>query len=160
MGTYITAADLIARQTPDVFVRLFDRDGDGIADSDVIESCIATAESKVKMRCYAAFGADFDALGGTVDEAVKGMTCAYAFIEAVMYNPLFTNDDKGAFAGALKIADAFFDRLVKDNGNRVRTSAVGRAQPRGRVNNTVDEFNNPTNPFAQAADRKSPRTGF
>jgi hypothetical protein len=157
---YITAADLIVRVPADVYIRMFDRDGDGIADADVVESCIATADSKVKMRCYAAFGDDFDAIGGTVDEAIKAMTVAYAFIEAVMYNPLFTADDRGAFSGALKLADQFFDRLTKDNGNRVRTSAVGRAQPRGRVNNTLDENGVPTNPFTQAADRRTPRTGF
>ncbi len=153
MALYITVADLEALQDPDVFIRLFDKDGDGTADIAWINRCIAVADSKVKMKCYSAFGADFDVVGGTVDEAIKAMVCAYAFMEAVHYSPLYTGDEKSAFIGLKKEADEFFASLVKDFNNRVRTSGVGRAQPVAAVVNITDQCNVTTRPFGDAADK-------
>ncbi len=160
MALYITTADLIALQDADTYVKLFDKDGDGqvsgAIDEAYVEKCIAIADSKVKMKCYSAFGADFDAEGGTVDEAIKAMVCAYTFVEAVKYSPLYSSDEKTAFAGAKKDADEFFTALVKDFNNRVRTSAVGRAQPLARTSQTQTTSGEYTMPFNRAADRKDP----
>ncbi len=157
MALYITAADLQALQDPETYVRLFDRNNDGIADADFVAKCIAIADSKVKMRCNSAFGGtDFDVEGGTVDEAIKAMTCAYAFVEAVMYSPIYTADEKNAFSGAKKAADEFFNALVKDFNNRPKTAGTRRAQPYARVTNTETTDGTPTNPFTRAADRRDP----
>jgi hypothetical protein len=150
----IAASDIQARVAPDVYLRMFDRDRDGVADAAYLTTCIATADSKVRMRLAAAFPIEVDAAGGTVDEAIKGACVSYACLEAVIYNPLFNGTQQAPFAALAKMADEFFDRLVRDNRNRPKTSAMGRAKPWAATVNSTDSTGAPTNPMTRVADGK------
>ena len=44
---YATAADILARHGEDVLVLLADRDGDGVADPDVVERALTDATSEI-----------------------------------------------------------------------------------------------------------------
>lgn len=150
----ISASDISSRFTADLYLKVFDKDRDGTADSAFVSQCISTAESIVSMRTRAAFGADFDLSGGTVDEAIKGVVVDVAVWEAVKYSPLQT-DAKAPFRQSYNDAMAFLDRLVKDDRNRVKTSAVGRPSPRAEVRNGTNESGETTSPFRDVADGKS-----
>lgn len=156
MATLIDATYLQGCVTPDVYLRLFDRAGTGVADSTYVAACIARADSKVRMRVFAYLGA-LDAAGGTVDEAIKGACAQYAMLEAVVFNPMFGGkDDQAPFIAGAKLADDFFDRLARDDRNRVVTSAAGRARPVASVSNAQTADGTYTNPFSRAADGKDP----
>jgi hypothetical protein len=152
----ITAEDIQARVLPTVYLRLFDRNKTGHVDAAYLATCIASGDSRAQMKCAAYFDAAFDAPGGTVDEAIKGAIVAYVCLEAVLYNPLFTNDHRMPFMAAATRADKFFDDLSEDNRNRVKTSAAGRSKPRAAVRNITDAVGENTQSFGRARDRKDP----
>jgi hypothetical protein len=153
---YLTTADLQARMSAADYARAFDRDGDGdptkIANNAT--QAIKEATSWINVRLGEAFGplVALDANGALVDEYVKSQLCAVAIWSAVRYSPLAVGDPKSPYRQAFLDAEAFVERLRKDDGARLQTSAGGLAQPVARVANDITSDGTPTNPFARARD--------
>lgn len=138
-------------------MRAFDRTGTGSADSAFVTLCINTAESEATMLCGAAFPGNFNDGGAAVDEAVKHHLCVMAHWAAV--SPQLSASPGSPLGESYKLARKFFENLARDNFNRLRTSAGGRARPRARVANAQDSSGEYTNPFSRAADKKD-KTAF
>jgi hypothetical protein len=155
MPALITAADIEARVPPDEYLKLYDRDGDGVADAAFVTTCITTADSRVRMQLYAHVGAP-DAAGGTVDEAIKAACVSYACLEAVLYTPLYSDAAAAPYKAGADRADKFLERLAKDDRARVVTANTGRARPVASVSNATDADGLPTNPLGRAASGRDP----
>jgi hypothetical protein len=154
---YLTLPDDITdRMSSDAYLRVFDRDGTGAADETFMETCAMDAESEASMRTGASFPGYFDEDGATVDPAIIRHMVALTIYNAVRLNPSAGGGEKelGAFEKSNKQALDFFDRLSRDDRNRLRTGAGGRARPRAAAINTTDDCGEPTNPFTRVMDRK------
>lgn len=147
----ITAADVLARLSPQAYTRLFAKAGGATVDTAFRDLCITETNSRVSMMCVAAFPAGFDAAGGTVDEGIKGLAvdvcCGIAASRHTSSDPAF-----GAYAKNRAAAEAFLVRLNTDANARPVTSATGRTAMQASNTNLNDATGQPTNPLIRAAD--------
>jgi phage gp36-like protein len=153
---YFTSSDIQARLAARDYLRVFDRDGNGVADAAFVATCIAESQSELDMRLLASFPTPLDDNGALIDERIKGAGVAIALYAAVRYNPLATGDLASAYRQAYTDALEFLDRLRKDDGERLKTSAGGRALPRAANDNLQSADGVTTSPFSRAADLKDP----
>jgi hypothetical protein len=160
MSTLFGIAAIKARMATEAYRRAFDREGTNVTgDIDAFaQQCCDDAESEVTMRLGASFPQALTANGAVVDLGIVRNLVRLALALAVELNPS-AFEDTGPFVAGRKLAYEFFDRLFRDDRNRVRTAAGGPAQPRARANNTTNATGTPTDPFTRSADG-SDKTGF
>jgi hypothetical protein len=154
--SYTSLNDIKTRVSSDVYNRAFDRNASG-SDTEVdafAQVCINDAESEIYMRIGAELPGLFTDNGATVDPAVVGHTVQVALWNGVKSNPSAGGEQDAPFLRAYKLAMDFFDRLLRDDRNRLRTSSGGRAQPRGNLDNAQDLSGVYNSPYSRAADRK------
>lgn len=156
---YIGAADIQARMSAQDYNRAFDRDGDGSSQKIAanVAQAIAEAQSWLNMRLGESLGptVQLDAQGAVVDEFLKSHLCSVAIWSAVRYSPLAVGDPKSPYRQAYVDAEAFVERLRKDDGARLQTSAAGRARPVASVSNLRGPDGlTPAGPFVRVADGK------
>lgn len=155
----ITASDIQARMTTEAYDRVWDKDGTGSVDSSFQAVCIASATSEARMRCGAAFPEDWETNGATPDVAIVDHVCALAIYKGVRLNPS-AGGQVSPYEKAYKEALDFFDRLSRDDRNRLRTSYGGRARPRADIENLTRAGDGvETNAYVRSADQKDP-SGF
>jgi hypothetical protein len=158
---YITTTDVKARLSSDMYARVFDRNADGtsIEIDAFCTQCIADAESEINMRTRAYLTQYFNSNGATVDPAVISYEIDVVCMHAVKRYPSAQGERDAPFYRSYKLAMDFFDRLAKDDRNRLITSAGGRAEPVGNVNNVQQVDGTFNQPFGRSADGKDP-SGF
>lgn len=95
--TYITSTDCSRRLTSQVMIRIFDDDGDGVADSSTVTDFISDAESIIEQSVAKAFGdtglTALRALGTSCPRTIKRLCIDCFELMAHRRHPEFTQED-------------------------------------------------------------------
>ncbi len=120
---YTDQARLVARLGDERFLRLFDRDGDGVADAGVIAGAIAYAEAIIDAKLAASHGARFDD-PGPVPEMIAVCATDLAIGWAGMAFPGGgTAGERSPYAAMQEAAMKFLAALATDRSARLPDTA-------------------------------------
>lgn len=147
---YITSSDISARLTTKQFLDLFDKDKDGVEDSNYITTCINTAESQVNMRLTAYYQST--SITGTVDEAVKSICVSLAIWEAVKFSAFATSETASPYRSAMNEAQEQLKSLALDDRFRLVTATNERPLPHASIVGEIDTNGNYNNPYSRIAN--------
>lgn len=118
MADYFTAAELEAEVADDdLYLRLFDRDGDGTADSAVISRCRTRAQNRIDAELSHSHGTPWTS-SGDVPELAKDIAMDLALCYAAGRTSDMTDAERGPFGARWKQAMADLAALKKDRGQR------------------------------------------
>lgn len=162
---YITAADIIARLTPEAYSRWFSRGTNGTVDTDFVALCIDDACSDFNQMMADALPGDWTADAHTVSAINKRVLVNLALYYAAEANPRVdaaTGKSAIPFDGQREKAREHAKELRQGHARRNYTEAVTTPAPRGGAvfagpdGNASDAFQTP---FVQQANGSLP-TGF
>lgn len=118
MADYFTSAELQAEVADtDLWLRLFDRDGDGVADSAVIARCRTRAQNLIDAELSHSHGAPW-ASADDVPELAKDIAMDLALCFAAGRTSDMTDAERGPFGARWKQARTSLDAIKKDRGQR------------------------------------------
>lgn len=113
---YATQARLLARVGQERFLRLFDRDGDEVADAEVIASALAYADGLIDAKLAVSHGGQRFDSPGPVPEMIAACAADLAIGWAGM---AFPGTAENPFAAMHKAALTFLDALARDQQARL-----------------------------------------
>lgn len=162
---YITAADIIARLTPEAYSRWFSRATNGTVDSDFVTLCIGEACDDWNQMVGDALPGDWGAGDGVVSRIVKRHIVNLALYwagAAVARVDASTGVSVNPFNAQREEAKAYAKELRQGHARKLITEAVTTPEPRGGAvfagpdGNANDAYQTP---FVQQANGSLP-TGF
>lgn len=118
MADYFTDAELQAEVADtDLWLRLFDRDGDGTADSAVISRCRARAQNHIDAELAHSHGTPWTT-SGAVPALAKDIAMDLALCFAAGRTSDMSDAERGPFGARWRQALASLAALKKDRGQR------------------------------------------
>jgi hypothetical protein len=118
MADYFTNAELEAEVADsDLWLRLFDRDGDGVADSAVITRCRTRAQNLLDAELAHSHGTPWTTTGN-VPALAKDIAMDLALCFAAGRTSDMSDAERGPFGARWKQARTALDALKKDRGQR------------------------------------------
>ena len=152
MAGEITVAEIQARIPNDTWLRVFDRAGTGSADTNFVQQCIDDAVAEIEMRVEASLPEYLATKSNAVNNAIKRRLAAVVLYFGVQLNPSAGGSEKepGPLGKAYKEALEFFDRLARDDRNRLTDGTI--AQTQALIDNETQADGLTANsPFGRAA---------
>ncbi len=119
---YTDQSRITARLGTERFLRLFDRDGDEVADAGVLTAAIAYAEAIIDAKLATSHGERFDA-PGPVPEMIAVCATDLAIGWAGMAFPGGAADAKAPYSAMQEAAMKFLAALATDRGARLPDTA-------------------------------------
>lgn len=157
MADYFTNAELQAEVADsDLWLRLFDRDGDGTADSAVIARYRARAQNRIDAELAASHGTPW-----TSADDVPALAKDIAMDLCLAYASARTSDmsdaERGPFGGRLKQAMSDLAALKRDRG--ARFPETGAPEPVASSEDQVELIEG-GNAFFESFDHTNTLSGF
>lgn len=149
----LTEADVVrAAGGEDAYLTLFDRDGDGTADADVVAVALEFAEARVAGALAASHpGVVFDT-PGPVPALVRIAAALLAVGFAENFSLTLRNQKPEPGKGYMAMGEMAL-AAFKNGETRLPT---GQPQPRTILRNGTDADGWPTNPLTRVADGRDP----
>ena len=116
--SYATSQDIIARLGAELYLRLFDRDGDGAADTQIVNEAIAHADACIDVELRGVYTLP---LPSPVAVHVKDIAVDLAIGRVVRGTP-FGSPTTGAYAGLYEAAERRLRRLREIGGTTLAPS--------------------------------------
>lgn len=151
----VTPADVAARTTAKTYAQAFDRNNNQnpAEIAAFAELCCEEAESEFAMCVGASVGAAIRA--GLVTEVhIKGQLSRVALYKGIEATSNATSDTKSPYLAAYQRVRADWDRLRKDDGQRL-TNGGERARPHASLTNSTDSAGDSTAYYGSARDGTS-----
>ena len=149
----VTPADVIARLSTQAYNRLFAKSGGNTPDTTFRDIIIAEANSEIRVLTRAAFPDGLYQIGATLDPMVVGEGVNLVIAKAASRH-LATEETSG-YARLGVGAREFFKSLNRDRDARAPGSTQGAPLPVATVDNVVDQYGQPTNPYVRAASQQT-----
>jgi hypothetical protein len=129
VGAYIIAEDIAARMggpTSEAFLRTFDKDRDGVADTAVLDAAILSSETIINATLAASHGTPFT---GTIPQHIKDIAVMLAPFEAVKFYPGNATGNPNAPHPFFGLWKAAMDALTRLATNQMRQLPSGAPAP-------------------------------
>lgn len=161
--TQLIVADDLNRLPAETRLRLFDPNGTGEVDTAFLADQIGDANSEIESWLNAYFPALVamladGSLEGSIDRAVKrhGVAVACYFAAKMYPGAGAMGHGPSPYKAGYDEAKAFFHQMAADWNSRPPklVGKTGIAKPVATLQNDVDEFGHPTNPWNRVANRE------
>lgn len=151
----IAPTDVAARTPAKTYAQAFDRNGNGNAGeiAAFAQLCCDEAESEFVM-CVGASVGDAITAGLVTEEHVKGQLARVALFKGIEASSNVTGDPKSPYLAAYQRVRSDWERLRKDDGQRLANGG-GRAKPRAALTNDTDSAGESTAYYGSARDGTS-----
>lgn len=154
---YFTDAELEAEVADDdLWLRLFDRDGDGTADSTVIDRFRTRAQNRIDAELRASHGTPWTSTDD-VPALAKDIAMDLTLVYAAARTSDMSDAERGPFGARLRAAKEDLASLKSDRG--ARFPETGAPAPIATAADQVDVIDGGT-VWSDSFDHANTRTGF